>query len=132
MRQSELFTKINKSIHRAIDLSRIEKVERAEISIETIQYTVSNHFNITVEKMVLKTKKRESVLPRQVSLTLCREYFYKNLIFTTKILELHNCAPDSNIIYQAKKTVKNLIETDDKFRNVILGIRKELDTLKKN
>ncbi|WP_373512287.1 chromosomal replication initiator protein DnaA [Persicitalea sp.] len=48
--------------------------EEKEVTIDTIQEVVADHFEITVADMKSKSRKKESVYPRQLAMFLAKEY----------------------------------------------------------
>ncbi len=93
-----------------------------ELTIEHIQKVVCDYYKIPVELIQSKTRKREIVQARQVSM-----YFSKNL---TKA-SLANIGSriggkDHATVLHACKTVNNMIDTDKNFRNQIIEIEKKL------
>jgi chromosomal replication initiator protein len=106
--------------HEMID--KLIKNTKREISIDYIQKVVCNYFNIAVDQLQSKTRKREIVQARQVAM-----YFSKTL---TKA-SLANIGSqiggkDHATVLHACKTVNNLLETDKRFRLQVDEIEKKL------
>jgi chromosomal replication initiator protein len=103
-------------------IDKLVKNTTREISIEFIQKVVSEYFNIPLEMMHSKTRKREIVQARQISM-----YFSKNL---TKSSLAHIGSQiggkDHATVLHACKTVNNLIDTDKRFRHYLEEIEKKL------
>jgi chromosomal replication initiator protein len=110
-----------------IDLARlmVEKListSRREITIEYIQKIVCDYYKIPVELIQGKTRKREIVQARQVSM-----FFSKNLTKASLAsIGSHIGGKDHATVLHACKTVNNLIDTDKHFRNQITEIEKKL------
>jgi len=110
-----------------IDLARkmVEKLvstSRKEITIEYIQKVVCDYYKIPLEQMLGKTRKREIVQARQISM-----YFSKNLTKASLAsIGSKIGGKDHATVLHACKTVNNLIDTDKHFRNQIHEIEKRL------
>ncbi len=110
-----------------LDLARqmVEKLvstDRREITIEYIQKIVCEYYKIPVDLMQGKTRKREIVQARQVSM-----YFSKSLTKSSLAsIGSHIGGKDHATVLHACKTVNNLMDTDKHFRNQITEIEKKL------
>jgi chromosomal replication initiator protein len=110
-----------------IDLARlmVEKListSRREITIEYIQKIVCDYYKIPIDLIQGKTRKREIVQARQVSM-----FFSKNLTKASLAsIGSHIGGKDHATVLHACKTVNNLIDTDKHFRNQITEIEKKL------
>lgn len=83
-----------------------------EISIEYIQKLVCDYFGISIDQVKSKTRKREIVQARQISM-----YFAKDLTKSSlKTIGMHFGGRDHSTVIHACQTVNDLIETDKKFR----------------
>jgi len=103
-------------------VDRLVNTQRREITIDYIQKIVCDYYKIPVEQMQGKTRKREIVQARQVSM-----YFSKNLT-KASLASIGSCigGKDHATVLHACKTVNNLIDTDRHFRNQIIEIEKKL------
>ena len=110
-----------------LDLARlmVEKListSRREITIEYIQKIVCDYYKIPIDLIQGKTRKREIVQARQVSM-----FFSKNLTKASLAsIGSHIGGKDHATVLHACKTVNNLIDTDKHFRNQITEIEKKL------
>ena len=93
-----------------------------DISLEYIQKLVCEYFEVPVEMIKSKTRKREVVQARQISM-----YLAKNLTKTSlkSIGQFFGGRDHSTVIY-ACQTVVDLIETDKKFKGYVNDIQKKL------
>lgn len=83
-----------------------------EISIEYIQKLVCDYFGISIDMVKSKTRKREIVQARQISM-----YFAKDLTKSSlKTIGMHFGGRDHSTVIHACQTVNDLIETDKKFK----------------
>ncbi len=103
-------------------IDKLIKNTKREISIDYIQKIVCNYFNIPVEQIQSKTRKREIVQARQVAM-----FFSKNLTKASlATIGSQIGGKDHATVLHACKTVNNLIETDKHFRIQIDEIEKKL------
>jgi len=93
-----------------------------EISIEYIQKLVCEYFEVPVEMVKSKTRKREIVQARQISM-----YLAKNLTKSSlKSIGQHFGGRDHSTVIYACQTVDDLIDTDKKFKGYVQDIQKKL------
>ncbi len=110
-----------------LDLARkmIDKFVKStsrEISIDYIQKVVCDYFNLPLDVINSKTRKREIVQARQLAM-----YFSKKLTKNSlNTIGLHCGNKDHATVLHAVKTVNNLIETDKQFRVYVEDIDKKL------
>lgn len=110
-----------------LDLAR-QLIERfvnntaQEVSIEYIVNVVCNHLNISTEEFYSKSKKREMVQARQLSMHFAKKYTKYSLAMIGK-----QCGnKDHATVIHAIKTVANLLETDKQFRALASEIEKNI------
>jgi chromosomal replication initiator protein len=103
-------------------VDRLVNTQRREITIDYIQKVVCEYYKIPVDQMQGKTRKREIVQARQVSM-----YFSKSLT-KASLASIGSSigGKDHATVLHACKTVNNLIDTDRHFRSQILEIEKKL------
>ncbi|PHX91437.1 MAG: chromosomal replication initiator protein DnaA [Flavobacteriales bacterium] len=98
------------------------KNSNREISIEYIQKLVCDYYNIPVEAVKSKTRKREIVQARQIAM-----YFTKDLTKSSlKNIGIFFGGRDHSTVIHACQTVNDLIETDKKFRHDVEEIDKRI------
>lgn len=103
-------------------LDKFVKNTAREISIDYIQKVVCDYFDIPVELMKSKTRKREIVQARQLAM-----YFSKQMTKNSLAnIGLHCGNKDHATVLHACKTVNNLIDTDKQFRGYVSDIEKKL------
>jgi len=95
---------------------------KKELSIEKIQQTVCNHFNLQIAVLQSKTRKREIVQARQIAM-----YFSKNMT-KSSLAAIGSLigGKDHATVLHACKTVINLLETDKKFKREVVEIERKL------
>ena len=93
-----------------------------EISIDYIQKVICEYFNITVESIHSKTRKREIVQARQLSM-----YFSKKHTKSSLASIGQQCGnKDHATVLHACRTVNNLVETDKQFRLFVEELDKRI------
>jgi chromosomal replication initiator protein len=103
-------------------IDKLIKNTKREVSIDYIQKVVCNYFDVPVDSLQSKTRKREIVQARQVAM-----FFSKNLTKSSlATIGLQIGGKDHATVLHACKTVNNLIETDKQFKNQIDEIEKKL------
>ena len=103
-------------------LDKFVKNTAREISIDYIQKVVCDYFDIPIELMKSKTRKREIVQARQLAM-----YFSKQLTKNSLAnIGMHCGNKDHATVLHACKTVNNLIDTDKQFRGYVSDIEKKL------
>ncbi|MDX2063066.1 MAG: chromosomal replication initiator protein DnaA [Bacteroidia bacterium] len=93
-----------------------------ELSIDSIQKIVSEYFRLPVEKLKEKTRKREIVQARQISMFFAKQYTKSSL----KTIGLHFGGRDHSTVIHALHTVDDLMTTDKEFRRYVEEIRKKI------
>ena len=110
-----------------IDLARqmIDKFVKnttRELSIDYIQKVVCDYFEMPIELIKSKTRKREIVQARQLTM-----YFSKQLTKNSLATIGAQCGnKDHATVLHACRTVNNLSETDKRFRTYVEDLRKKL------
>lgn len=93
-----------------------------EITLEFIQKLVANHFNVQVDKLQGKTRKRSIVIARQLSMYLAKHLTDKSL---KAIGDTFGGRDHSTVIYSCK-TVQDLMETDVVFKDTVAELEKKI------
>lgn len=115
--------------NKEIDLELAEKVvgisikiEKKEITVDRIQDTVCEHFDLDKLLISSKSRKREIVQARQIAMYLSKKYTDYSF---ARIGELVGNKDHATVLH-ACKTVKDLIEIDISFRSNVERIEKTL------
>lgn len=103
-------------------IDKLIKNTKREISIDYIQKIVCNFFNIPLDHIQSKTRKREIVQARQVAMFFSKSMTKASLATIGSQIG----GKDHATVLHACKTVNNLIETDKRFRLQIDEIEKKL------
>ncbi len=103
-------------------INKLVKNSRRELSIEYISKVVCDYFNMPVESLQAKTRKREIVQARQITM-----YFSKTLTkYSLASIGAQIGNKDHATVLHACKTVNNLKDTDKNFRQYVEDIEKKL------
>lgn len=111
---------------REIDMELAKKVLRnfiksssKEITIDVIQKMVCEYFNVPYQKLIDKTRKREIVQARQITMFLAKA-FTKNSL---KTIGEHFGGRDHTTVIHSCQTVKDLMDTDELFKESVLELQ---------
>ena len=114
---------------REIDLDLAKKVLRnfvktssKEITIDTIQKMVCEYFDVPYDKLLQKTRKREIVQARQITMYLAKA-FTKNSL---KTIGEHFGGRDHTTVIHSCQTVKDLMDTDGSFRDSVMELQQKV------
>ena len=103
-------------------LDKFVKNTVREVSIDYIQKVVCDYFDIPIETMKSKTRKREIVQCRQLAMFFSKQMTKNSLAMIGK----HCGNKDHATVLHASKTVNNLADTDKRFKGYISDIEKKL------
>lgn len=103
-------------------IDKFVKNTTREISIDYIQKVICDYFNLPIELMISKTRKREIVQARQLAM-----YFSKKLTKASlATIGLHCGNKDHATVLHACRTVNNLQDTDKQFKGYIEELEKKI------
>lgn len=94
-----------------------------EISLDMIQKTVCDYFEVPVEKLKEPTRKRQFVQARQLSMYFAKEYTKSSL----KAIGQQFGGRDHSTVIHSCQAVRNLIDTDDEFRDSVDELKKRIE-----
>jgi chromosomal replication initiator protein len=114
---------------REIDIELAKKVLRnfvkssnKEITIDAIQKMVCEYFDVSYDKLLQKTRKREIVQARQITMYLSKA-FTKNSL---KTIGEHFGGRDHTTVIHSCQTVKDLMDTDSLFKESVLELQQKV------
>jgi len=93
-----------------------------EITIDYIQKHISDHFNINIEELKDKTRKKDIVVPRQIAMYFAKEF----TAFSLKAIGYHFGGRDHSTVIHAIQSVCDMMENNADMRNTILGLQRSL------
>jgi chromosomal replication initiator protein len=103
-------------------IDKFVKSTAREISIDYIQKVVCDYFNISLEIINSKTRKREIVQARQLAMFFSKKHTKASLA----TIGLHCGNKDHATVLHACRTVNNLIDTDKQFRIYVEELDKKI------
>ncbi len=112
-----------------IDLDLAKKIVKnfvknmsREVSIDFIQKAVCDYFEVPVEKLKEKTRKRQVVQARQLSMYLSKNFTKHSL----KAIGKHFGGRDHSTVIHSCQAIQNLMDTDTKFRESVDDLQKKI------
>jgi chromosomal replication initiator protein len=103
-------------------LRNIIKTSSKEVTIDAIQKMVCEYYTITYDKLQAKTRKREIVQARQISMYLAKK-FTKNSL---KTIGEHFGGRDHTTVIHSCQTVNDLMDTDGVFRDQVKELQQKV------
>lgn len=98
---------------------------KSPITIEAIQRTVCDYFNIPEDMIRAKTRKQEIVNARQIAMYLAKELTNSSL----KTIGLHFGGRDHSTVIHAYQSVEDQMRLDQKYQAHVLQIKRRLQLL---
>lgn len=111
---------IELSLAKTIMKNIVKDIEN-EVGIDFIQKTVSEYFDIKMDDLKAKTRKKEIVTARQVAMYFSKEFTNHSL----KSIGYHFGGRDHSTVIHAVQTVNDMIDTDTGFRNSVNDLKKK-------
>ncbi len=103
-------------------LKNFVKTSSKEITIDAIQKMVCEYFDVPYDKLLQKTRKREIVQARQITMYLAKT-FTKNSL---KTIGEHFGGRDHTTVIHSCQTVKDLMDTDSMFKESVLELQQKV------
>jgi len=103
-------------------IDKFVKNTTREISIDYIQKIVSDYFDIPVDIINSKTRKREIVQARQIAMYFSKKYTNSSLA----AIGVHCGNKDHATVLHACRVVNNLLDTDKQYRSYVGDIEKKI------
>ncbi len=94
-----------------------------EISIDYIQKIVCDFFELPLEVLKSKTRKREVVQARQLAMYFSKQFTKSSL----SNIGMHCGGKDHATVLHACRTVNNLMDTDKKFKAQVVDLQKRIN-----
>ncbi len=104
-------------------LRDLVKDSRINLTIDELQSVVCDYFQIPVDLVCAKTRKREVVRARQVAMYFCKQLTQHSL----KTIGLHFGGRDHSTVIHANQSVHDQMETDTNFRDMIEELHHKID-----
>lgn len=103
-------------------IDKFVKNTTREVSVDYIQKVVCDYFNLPIELLKSKTRKREVVQARQIAMFFSKQHTKLSLAS----IGAQCGGKDHATVLHACKTVNNLIETDKRFKGYITDLEKKI------
>ena len=103
-------------------IDKFVKNTAREVSIEYIQKVVCDYFDLPMELLKSKTRKREVVQARQIAMFFSKKMTKSSLAN----IGAHCGGKDHATVLHACRTVNNLSETDKQFKSYLTDLEKKL------
>ena len=103
-------------------IDKFVKNTAREVSIDYIQKVVCDYFDLPIELLKSKTRKREVVQARQIAMFFSKKMTKSSLAN----IGMHCGGKDHATVLHACRTVNNLMETDKTFRGYLDDLEKKL------
>ena len=94
----------------------------AQLTVDNIKKLVAEHFSLPIEKLQSKTRKREIVIARQLSMYLAKNHTKDSL----KQIGANFGGRDHSTVIYSCKTVKDLMDTDLLFRDTVQELERKV------
>jgi len=119
------FNKRNVDMKLAKEVIRqfVSQVDK-EISVENIKALVAAQFEVSVEKIQSKTRMRNVVMARQLSMYLAKNYTNSSL----KMIGDSFGGRDHSTVIHSLKAIQDMIDTDQLFKDRVNAIVKKVQT----
>lgn len=93
------------------------------ITVENIAKLVADHFQVPIETLSSKTRKRQVVIARQLSMYLAKNYTKSSL----KTIGDNFGGKDHSTVIYSINTVRDLIDTDSIFKDTVAELEKKVE-----
>lgn len=117
LNQKEIDLALTKEIVQQF-ISQVDK----EITVENIKKLVADHFKVPVEKLQGKTRKRDVVIARQLSMYLAKNFTNVSL----KIIGENFGGRDHSTVIYSVKAVRDMMDTDMLFKDTVVELEKKV------
>lgn len=93
-----------------------------ELSVENIQSLVAEHLNIPKDNIKGSSRKRETVIGRQLAMYLCSNFTNNSL----KLIGNKFGGKDHTTVIYSRKAIQNMIDTDSSFKHLVEDLEKKI------
>ena len=97
-----------------------------EITIDYIQKCVADHFDIGLDELKDKSRKKEVVIPRQIAMYFAKEFTN----FSLKAIGYHFGGRDHSTVIHAIQSVSDMMDTNAEMKSTILNLQRNLKDAK--
>jgi len=93
-----------------------------EVNLDYLHKIVTEHFNVSLESLKSKTRKKEIVIARQVAMYLAKEYTNHSL----KSIGLYYGGRDHSTVIHSLQAVKDMLATEQDFRVSLEALKRKV------
>lgn len=93
-----------------------------EITVDNIKKLVADYFEVPVEKLQGKTRKRDIVIARQLSMYFAKQFTNDSL----KVIGNKFGGRDHSTVIYSVRAVQDLMDTDNSFRDTVTELEKQV------
>ncbi len=93
-----------------------------EVTIDGILDAITGHYKVELAELKGKSRKKETVFPRQVAMYLAKDFTALSL----KSIGYHFGGRDHSTVIHAIQTISDLMETDKKIQAEVNGLQRQL------
>ncbi len=93
-----------------------------EMTIDNIQKLVCDYYHVSYDRLLTKTRKREVVLARQITMYFAKKFTKQSL----KTIGDHFGGFDHTTVIHSCQTVENLMETDTEYKENLLELQQKV------
>ena len=98
------------------------KTAAREMTIDNIQKLVCDYYHVAYDRLLTKTRKREVVLARQITMYFAKKFTKQSL----KTIGDHFGGFDHTTVIHSCQTVENLMETDSEYKENLMEIQQKV------
>lgn len=96
---------------------------RKEITVEGIQEIVSEHYSVPLERILSRSRAREVVVARQLSMFLSKKLTGQSLKSIGKVFG----GKDHTTVLYAIKSINNMLDIDKEFKSEVMALEKRIE-----
>ena len=112
---------IDLELAKAVIKNFVQQINK-EITVDFIKKLVAEHFNVPIEKLQGKTRKRSIVIARQLSMFLAKNLTNSSL----KAIGDNFGGRDHSTVIHSCKAVQDLLDTDAIFKDTVYDLEKKI------
>ncbi|MEM9416801.1 MAG: chromosomal replication initiator protein DnaA [Bacteroidota bacterium] len=113
--------KINLELAKQVLKNIVQEID-IEVSMDYIQKTVAGHFNVSVESLKSKSRKRELVTARQVAMYFIKKYTSHSL----KSIGQYFGGRDHSTVSHALQAIDDLLDTEPHFKRSFEDLQRKV------
>lgn len=98
------------------------KTAAREMTIDNIQKLVCDYYHVSYDRLLTKTRKREVVLARQITMYFAKKFTKQSL----KTIGDHFGGFDHTTVIHSCQTVENLMETDSEYKENLMELQQKV------